>query len=36
MLKYTFNCWKILKLIKLQCNILNDIGVNVAKAEKID
>jgi hypothetical protein len=29
------NCWKPLKLFKLQRNILNDISVTVAKAEKI-
>ena len=35
MKKYVSKCWKTLKITKLQRNILNDINVNVAKAEKI-
>nr|DAZ84043.1 MAG TPA: hypothetical protein [Caudoviricetes sp.] len=30
------NCWKILKLVKLQHNASNGIGVNVTKVEKIN
>nr|DAV23235.1 MAG TPA: hypothetical protein [Caudoviricetes sp.] len=30
------NCWKFLKLFKLQRNILKDISVNVTKVEKIE
>jgi len=35
MKKYAFNCWKTLKITKLQRNTLKGVGVNVAKAEKI-
>ena len=34
--QYYSNCWKILKLFKLQRNTLNGIGVNVTKVEKIE
>nr|DAV83494.1 MAG TPA: hypothetical protein [Caudoviricetes sp.] len=30
------NCWKLLKLFKLQRNTLNGISVNVTKVEKIE
>ena len=34
--QYYSNCWKLLKLFKLQRNTLKGISVNVAKVEKIE
>nr|DAG56764.1 MAG TPA: hypothetical protein [Caudoviricetes sp.] len=33
--KFTLNCWKLLKLSKLQSNTLNGISLKVTKVEKI-